>query len=101
MSPVASGLFAMPRFNDLLAVRVREIRRERYGDGGIPILARVLGLPVQTWVNFEAGVVIPAHVILRFIEVTGAEPHWLLTGQGDRYRARVFRMRIFDADRGL
>jgi hypothetical protein len=91
----------MPRFNDLLAIRVREIRRERYGDGGIPLLARLLGLPVQTWVNFEAGVGMPAPVILRFIEVTGADPRWLLTGEGDRYRAHVFRMRIFDSDRGL
>jgi hypothetical protein len=95
------GAFNMQRFNDLLAIRVREIRRERYGDGGIPILARLLGLPVQTWVNFEAGVGMPAPVILRFIEVTGADPRWLLTGEGDRYRAHVFRMRIFDSDRGL
>jgi hypothetical protein len=91
----------MPKFNDILADRVREIRRERYGDGGIPILARLLGLPAQTWVNFEAGVTMPAHVILRFIEETEADPHWLLTGKGDRYRARVSRMRIFKSDQGF
>jgi uncharacterized membrane protein YecN with MAPEG domain len=89
----------MPRFNDLLAIRVREIRRECYGDGGIPLLAQILRLPVQTWVNFEEGIEIPAPVILRFIEVTGVDPRWLLTGEGDRYRARVLKIKIFDNDR--
>jgi hypothetical protein len=91
----------MPRFNDLLAIRVREIRRECYGDCGIPLLAQDLSLPVQTWVNFEEGIEIPAPIILRFIEVTGIDPRWLLTGEGDRYRARAFKMKLFDSDRCL
>ena len=33
----------------------------------------------------EAGETIPALIILRFIEVTSAHPHWLLTGEGCRY----------------
>lgn len=32
--------------------------------------------------NYETGVVIPATVILRFIEITRASPRWLLTGEG-------------------
>ncbi len=28
---------------------------------------------------------IPAEVILQFIEITEANPHWLLTGDGPRY----------------
>jgi hypothetical protein len=72
---------------DVLARRVGEIRRELYGDNGGPRLAGILLLPVRTWENYEAGVAIPAPVILRFIDVTGASPHWLLTGQGPKYLA--------------
>jgi hypothetical protein len=68
-----------------LAQRVREIRVERFGEGGGPLLAETLGLPERTWHNYESGVTIPALVILRFIEVTGANPRWLLTGRGDKY----------------
>jgi hypothetical protein len=67
-----------------LAGRVREVRRELYGESGAPMLAEALGLPTRTWLNYEVGVTIPAEVILRFIEVTGADPHWLLTGLGQR-----------------
>ena len=68
-----------------LAHRVREIRRELYGASGERILAEDLGLPVRTWRNYEAGVSIPATVILRLIEITGANAGWLLTGRGDRF----------------
>ena len=65
-----------------LARRIREIRVERFGEGGGTLLAEILGLPERTWHNYESGVTIPALVILRFIEVTGADPRWLLTGRG-------------------
>src|SRR3954451_4033372 len=68
-----------------LAGRVREIRRERFGEHGGPMLADALGLPFRTWMNYEVGVTIPAPVILRFIEVTGANPGWLLKGEGEKY----------------
>jgi hypothetical protein len=71
-----------------LARRIREIREELYGEHGGPLLAEALQLPFRTWHNYEAGCTIPAHSILRFIEVTEANPHWLLTGEGDRYMAR-------------
>ncbi len=72
----------------VLARRVGEIRRELFGDCGGPLLADILRLPPRTWFNYEAGVAIPATVILRLIEVTGVSPHWLLTGRGPRYTAR-------------
>ena len=68
-----------------LAGRVREVRRELYGQSGAPMLAAALELPARTWLNYESGVVIPATVILRLISVTGANPRWLLTGRGERY----------------
>jgi hypothetical protein len=71
-----------------LAVRVREIRRDLYGENGGPLLAQRLCLPFRTWTQFETGRTIPALVILRFMEVTDANPHWLSTGQGDKYLGR-------------
>ncbi len=71
-----------------LARRVREIRQELYGDHGGPLLAKALQIPFRTWHDYEGGGTIPAHSILRFIEVTDANPHWLLTGEGEKYLAR-------------
>ena len=67
------------------AQRVREIRVDLYGEQGAPLLAAAMHLPTQTWLNFEAGCTIPAQVILRFIDLTSANPHWLLTGRGGKY----------------
>lgn len=66
--------------------RIVEIRRELFGDEGIPAIAEALHLPHDTWVNYERGVVMPAHVLLYFIDQTSVEPHWLLTGRGPKYR---------------
>jgi hypothetical protein len=68
-----------------LADRVRQVRRDLYGAHGGPLLAEALRLPFRTWANYEAGCTIPAQVILQFIEITRADPHWLLTGEGQRY----------------
>jgi hypothetical protein len=68
-----------------LAERVREVREDLFGPDGVRRLAEILKLPPETWANYERGVVIPAGVILLFIEVTGVDPRWLLTGEGDRY----------------
>jgi hypothetical protein len=71
-----------------LAVRVREIRMSLYGENGGPVLAEALGIPFRTLHHYESGFTIPAHSILRFIEVTGVNPHWLLTGRGERFLER-------------
>lgn len=71
-----------------LARRVREIRRALVGEDGGPLLAEALDLPARTWRNDEAGVMIPATVILRLIEISGASPHWLLTGEGEPFVER-------------
>jgi hypothetical protein len=70
-----------------LARRVRQVRAELYGDE-IERLAEELGLPLQTWLNYEGGCVMPAIVLLEFIEVTGTSPLWLLTGEGEAYTGR-------------
>lgn len=71
-----------------LAERVREIRVALYGVNGGPLLAEALKIPFRTLHNYETGCTIPAHTILRLIEVTGAHPHWLLTGRGERFLDR-------------
>jgi hypothetical protein len=68
-----------------LASRVGEVRRDLYGVHGGPILAEAMGLPFRTWLNYEAGCTIPGQVILRFIQVTGVDYRWLLTGDGEKY----------------
>ena len=77
--------FASTSKHRYLAV-CREVRQEIFGDHGGPELARRLGLPARTWYNYETGVTVPAEVLLGFIEQTGANPIWLLTGEGPRYR---------------
>jgi hypothetical protein len=70
-----------------LAHRLREIRLELYGEHGGPLLAAELGIPYRAWHSYELGGSIPAHLILRFLEVTRAQPHWLITGEGAKYRS--------------
>ena len=66
--------------------RIAEVRRELFGDEGIPAIADALHLPHRTWMNYEQGVVMPATVLLRFLDLTMVEPHWLLTGRGPKYQ---------------
>lgn len=69
-----------------LSRRLREIRQELFGEHGGPELARRLNLPARTWYNYETGVTVPAEVLLGFIDQTGANPLWLLSGEGMKYR---------------
>jgi len=82
----------MQKENDLLSTRVRLIRVEKYGEDGVSAISRALKIPARTWENYEGGVTIPARHLLQFIEITGVEPHWLLTGEGERYRARPAKL---------
>lgn len=68
--------------------RVRQVRREVYGEEGIPLLAGELGIPPRTWENLEAGVTIPGPVLLKFLALTGVSPDWLLEGEGEPYAGR-------------
>ena len=75
------------RMKNLLAERLKKVRVELFGEHGGPRLATFLGIPARTWYNYEIGVTVPAEVILRFIGATLVEPRWLLSGQGEQYRA--------------
>jgi hypothetical protein len=74
---------------DGLAERLRAIRADLYGAHGGPTLAEVLEVPHATWHHYESGVTIPGLALLRFIAATRANPHWLLTGQGERYSPEI------------
>jgi hypothetical protein len=69
-----------------ISSRLREIRQELFGEHGGPELARRLNLPARTWYNYETGVTVPAEVLLMFIDQTGTNPVWLLTGHGPKYK---------------
>jgi hypothetical protein len=69
-----------------ISSRLREVRQELFGEHGGPELARRLQLPARTWYNYESGVTVPAEVLLNFIDQTGTNPLWLLSGQGPKYR---------------
>ena len=70
-----------------LAGRIKIVRVDLFGDHGGPILAEQLKIPFRVWVEYEQGLTIPAMTILRFMELTNADPHWLLTGEGPHYRS--------------
>ena len=60
-----------------LASRVREIRRDLFGEHGGPLLAERVGVPFRTWVAYEAGGAMPALIILRLIELVPVNTLWL------------------------
>jgi hypothetical protein len=74
------------RLKAAVGQRLGEVRHEKYGAAGAPLLAITLGVPLRTWLNYEAGITIPGEVLLRFIETARVDAHWLLTGEGPRYR---------------
>jgi hypothetical protein len=80
-----SGTSPMLGHGDLLASRIREIRTEKFGAEGVAALSQAMHIAAPTWENFENGVMIPGWILLQFIELTGAQPDWLLTGKGERY----------------
>jgi hypothetical protein len=88
---------ATPSASDL-AERIVEIRYEVFGKGrtGLLTVASKLSLPERTWANYEAGVTMPATVMIQFIVATGASPDWLLTGIGDRFASTATFDRIIE-----
>jgi hypothetical protein len=89
----ASGGVTMNNWKNVsLAERLREIRKDMYGDQGGQSLADALAIPLGTWLNYESGVVMPASVVLKLIALASVNPHWLLNGQGERYDRRSWQI---------
>jgi hypothetical protein len=72
--------------NSALAARLAHLRIEVFGTEGRPEMAKRLGIPCQTWNNYEAGVIVPGVIILMLIELTSVEPRWLLNGAGPMFQ---------------
>jgi hypothetical protein len=81
-----------------LALRLRAIREDLYGEFGAQFLADALKIRLETWLNYESGVTMPAHVLLKLIGIARINFHWLLTGQGDPHD-RCTRSRLDSARR--
>jgi len=69
-----------------LADRMRIIRTELFGANSLAKFAREIDVPTRSWCSYESGVMVPAEVLLRFVELTLVEPSWLLHGRGPRHR---------------
>lgn len=69
-----------------LADRLRTIRVEQFGEHGLATFAQLLDVPVRTWYSYEAGVTVPAEVLLKFVQLTSVEPGWLLHGREPKYQ---------------
>ena len=73
------------RFDVDLGNRLRGIRSDLCGEYGVQFMADRLGILVGTWMNYERGVVVPGEVILAVLVETGANPAWLLSGDGEKF----------------
>src|SRR5437773_4095748 len=69
-----------------LAGRLVVLRSKLFGVRGGPEMARLLGIPIRSWYNYEKGVAVPAEVILKIIKLTSVEVDWLLEGQEPMFR---------------
>jgi len=61
-----------------LADRITAVHHDLFRDAGLSALVASLDLSLRTWMNYEAGVAMPASVMLRFIVLAAVEPLWLL-----------------------
>ena len=77
-----------PSERSSLPERLRAIRIDLFGEFGRPALAKLLRIPDRKLERFESGSPIPAEIILILMEVTGADPRWLQSGEGERYQRR-------------
>lgn len=85
-----------PESRQEMGRRLIQIRSDLYSVGGAGELAQHLGVPTRTWTNYEAGVTVPAEIILMLVCRIGVKPHWLLTGKGRKY-ARLLARPSFDS----
>jgi hypothetical protein len=70
-----------------IARRLKEIRQQLHGDHGGAEFARRLGLPAGTWYGYEKGTTLPAEVLFDFIDLTSANPMYVLDGKEPIYKS--------------
>jgi hypothetical protein len=72
-----------------MAARLREVREDFYGEHGSQFWADELGIPMETWLNYEQGIIVPAEIALKLLVFTSVCAEWLLTGEGEKYDPRA------------
>ena len=65
-----------------LAQRLKQVRVRFFGEQGTGELAKQLGIPPETWTNYERGITMPAEIVLAVLELTSVDPRWLSSGDG-------------------
>ncbi len=68
-----------------LAARLREVREDLDGEPGSQFMADALEIPLETWLNYESGISVPAEIVLRLQVLSSVSARWLLTGEGEKY----------------
>jgi hypothetical protein len=68
-----------------LAERLREVREDLYGEHGSQFMADAFNVPLQTWLNYEFGVMVPTEIVLKVQVLASVSARWLLTGEGEKY----------------
>lgn len=81
--------------------RLAVLREQRHGPRGRSAMAEDLDVTAKNWWNWERGRAMPGEVLLRLLELTGAEPLWVLHGGGPRYRGARPRPWRHEAIRSL
>ncbi len=72
----------MNNFNENAIIeRVQQLRNQYAGSRGKSKFARALGLSASTYSYYENDRIAPIDVLLRICQLTGADLHWLLTGE--------------------
>ena len=54
------------------------------GEYGSQFLAEALEIPLQTWMNYESGIVVPDYVVPELLVLSCVNLRWLLTGEGEK-----------------
>jgi hypothetical protein len=94
-----SDMFDSRSESSTLSARVRTVRIQNFGEHGGPMLAELVGVTQRRLARIEAGGPIPAEFILKLIDLTGVNPRWLLSGEGEVYGSPA-PSRIRDRDWG-
>ena len=83
------GIANFLRIKAGLADRLREIRRDLYGEDGLENPRPRLGVPAQTWRNYVTGHNHTRRGAVEFVALTETDPQWLLTGEGERLSEEI------------
>lgn len=71
--------------NSTICDRVKFLRESSFGGRGKTQMAEVTGIPYNTYLRYETSTEPPASAVWSICRATGADPGWLLSGQGEPF----------------